>query len=121
MPNFILRSEELQDADILNYYVGTIHDESLLEDLETPIPCLLEGSRGVGKSFLFKVLKQRLLLAFAEKKILPVMVTFRNSPFLKTDCESAFYYWMLARITTEIVRALKRAGALSSRTSAAAR
>ena len=84
MPNFILRSEELQDADILNYYVGTIHDESLLEDLETPIPCLLEGSRGVGKSFLFKVLKQRLLLAFAEKKILPVMVTFRNSPFLKT-------------------------------------
>lgn len=117
MPNFILRSEELQDADILNYYVGTIHDESLLEDLETPIPCILEGSRGVGKSFLFKVLKQRLLLAFAEKKILPVMVTFRNSPFLKTDCESAFYYWMLARITTEIVRALKRAGALTSHTS----
>ena len=112
MTNFILRSEELQDSKILDYYVGTVHDEEILEHLETPIPCLLEGSRGVGKSFLFKVLKQRLLNRFADTKILPVMVTFRNSPFLKTENESAFYYWMLARITSEIIRALKKAGVL---------
>ena len=100
---------------ILDYYVGTVHDEEILEHLETPIPCLLEGSRGVGKSFLFKVLKQRLLNRFADTKILPVMVTFRNSPFLKTENESAFYYWMLARITSEIIRALKKAGVLVGR------
>lgn len=115
MTNFILRSEELQDSKILDYYVGTVHDEEILEHLETPIPCLLEGSRGVGKSFLFKVLKQRLLNKFADTKILPVMVTFRNSPFLKTENESAFYYWMLARITSEIIRALKKAGVLVGR------
>lgn len=68
MTNFILRSEELQDSKILDYYVGTVHDEEILEHLETPIPCLLEGSRGVGKSFLFKVLKQRLLNRFADTK-----------------------------------------------------
>ena len=43
------------------------------------------------------------------------MVTFRNSPFLKTENESAFYYWMLARITSEIIRALKKAGVLVGR------
>jgi hypothetical protein len=117
MYNFILRSEELSDAKILDYYVGTTHDEGILNDLEAPFPCLLEGSRGVGKSFLFKVLKQRLLSEFSNKQILPVMVTFRNSPFLKTDNESTFYYWMLARITTEILRALKRAGVLTGPTS----
>ena len=95
MTNFILRSEELQDSKILDYYVGTVHDEEILEHLETPIPCLLEGSRGVGKSFLFKVLKQRLLDRFTDTKILPVMVTFRNSTLLKTEDESLFYYWML--------------------------
>ena len=115
MTNFILRSEELQDAKILDYYVGTAHDEKILEQLETPIPCLLEGSRGVGKSFLFKVLKRRLLDKFTEKKVLPVMVTFRNSPLLRTENESSFYYWMLARITSEIVRALKRAGVFVAR------
>lgn len=114
MPNFILRSEELQDSKILEYYVGTRHDEKILEHLETAIPCLLEGSRGVGKSFLFKVLKQRLLDSYATKRILPVMVTFRNSPFLRTENETEFHYWMLARITTEIIRALKRAGTLIS-------
>lgn len=117
MANFILRSEELQESKILDYYVGTEHDEKILEHLETPIPCLVEGSRGVGKSFLFKVFKQRLLNRFTETKILPVMVTFRSSPFLKVADESAFYYWMLARITSEIVRALKRAGALISQAS----
>lgn len=117
MLNFILRSEELQDSKIFDYYVGTEHDEKILEDLETPIPCLLEGSRGVGKSFLFKVFKQHLLNRFTKTKILPVMVTFRSSPFLKAADESAFYYWMLARITTEIVRAFKQAGALISQTS----
>lgn len=98
MTNFILRSEELQDSKILDYYVGTVHDEEILEHLETPIPCLLEGSRGVGKSFLFKVLKQRLLNKFADTKILPVMVTFRNSPFLKTENEFSFnkYYWRIS-------------------------
>lgn len=115
MLNFILRSEELRDSEILEYYVGSEHDEKILEQMETPIPCLLEGSRGVGKSFLFKVLKQRLLGDYAEKRILPVMVTFRNSPFLKSNDESAFYYWMLARITTEIIRAFKRAGVLISK------
>ena len=35
MTNFILRSEELQDAKILDYYVGTAHDEKILEQLET--------------------------------------------------------------------------------------
>ena len=90
MYNFILRSEELSDAKILDYYVGTTHDEGILNDLEAPFPCLLEGSRGVGKSFLFKVLKQRLLSEFSNKQILPVMVTFRNCPILKTYNESTF-------------------------------
>lgn len=54
MTNFILRSEELQDSKILDYYVGTVHDEEILEHLETPIPCLLEGSRGVGNHFCLK-------------------------------------------------------------------
>ena len=108
----ILRTEEIPDDQILTYYVGTKHDEKILEQLETAVPCLLEGSRGVGKSFLFKVLKQRLLGSYEKKRIIPVMVTFRNSSLLRAEDEVQFQYWMLTRISTEIIRALKKAGAI---------
>ena len=112
MENLIIRTEEIPDEQVLSYYVGTKYDEKILEQLESSVPCLLEGSRGVGKSFLFKVLRQRLLDSYGRKHILPIMVTFRNVSLLDTNDEQQFQYWMLSRLTTEVLRALKKAGAI---------
>lgn len=115
MENLIIRTEEIRDSKILDYYVENRFDEKILDSLESNVPCLLVGSRGVGKSFLFRVLKQRLLDNFDNKRILPVMVTFRNVSLLGTENINQFQYWMLSRISTEIIRALKKAGVLAGK------
>lgn len=114
MDNLIIRTEEIPDSKILDYYVETKYDEKILGQLESSAPCLLVGSRGVGKSFLFRVMKQRLIDNFDTERILPVMVTFRNVTLLKTDDSEQFQMWMLAKISTEILRALKKAGFITS-------
>lgn len=115
MDNLIIRTEEIPDTKILDYYVETKHDEKILSQLESTAPCLLVGSRGVGKSFLFRVLQQRLIENFGSYRILPVMVTFRNVSLLRTNNSEQFQYWMLSRISTEILRSLKKAGIIAGK------
>lgn len=115
MENLIIRTEEILDSKILDYYVETKYDEKILNQLESSVPCLLVGSRGVGKSFLFRVMRQRLTDHFGLEHILPVMVTFRNATLLETDNVEKIQMWMLSKITTEIIRAFKKAGIITSR------
>ena len=46
MTNFILRSEELQDSKILDYYVGTVHDEERLGILKLQFPAFWKVVEG---------------------------------------------------------------------------
>lgn len=113
MSDFFYRTEEIRLDEVEHYFVETSLDRSILEQLKSRTPIVLIGSRGVGKSFLFRVAESELLSEFAAHKILPVYVTFRRSSLIHTTNGTQFHYWMLSRICHEILRTLSKNGKLS--------
>ncbi|MFI8651567.1 DUF4470 domain-containing protein [Bacillus amyloliquefaciens] len=113
MADFFYRTEALRVDEIKEYFVETDEDRKILHELKGRNPVLLVGSRGVGKSFLFRVAEAELLEELPEKKVLPVYITFRKSSLIHTDNEQQFHNWMLSRICNEILRILRRTGRLS--------
>lgn len=81
--NFVIRTEEMNSEDILKYYVPTEDDSAILNKLKSKTPIILVGSRGMGKSFLFKV-SQMSIEEEQSENIIPVFVTFRSAPMLQT-------------------------------------
>lgn len=113
MSDLVFRTEELTNNQIAELYVASDYEQSIIDKLKAPSPVLLIGSRGVGKSFLFKMSEIQMLQEFSEKKILPVFLTFRKASLLKTSNPEQFQNWMLSRICSEVLRALKKTGKLS--------
>ncbi len=113
MSELIFRTEELTNKQIEDLYVASEYEQSIIDKLKAPSPVLLVGSRGVGKSFLFKVSEIQMLRNFSQEKILPVFLTFRKASLLKSSNPEQFQYWMLSRICSEVLRALKKTGKLS--------
>ncbi len=113
MSELIFRTEELTNSQIAELYVASEYEQSIIDKLKAPSPVLLIGSRGVGKSFLFRVSEIQLHQEFSEKKVLPVFLTFRKASLLKTSNPEQFQNWMLSRICSEVLRALKKKGRLS--------
>lgn len=111
--NFVIRTEEISPEDILKYYVPTDDDVAILEKLKSKIPIVLVGSRGMGKSFLFKV-SQMSIEQDCSENILPVYVTFRSAPMLQTANKMQFQEWMLNRVCTSLLRTLKKKGYLAN-------
>ena len=112
MSDLVFRTEELTNNQIAELYVASDYEQSIIDKLKAPSPVLLIGSRGVGKSFLFKMSEIQMLQEFSEKKILPVFLSFLAS-LLKTSNPEQFQNWMLSRICSEVLRALKKTGKLS--------
>ena len=113
MSDLVFRTEELTNRQIAELYVASDYEQSIIDKLKAPSPVLLIGSRGVGKSFLFKMSEIQMLQEFSERKILPVFLTFRKASLLKTSNPEQFQSWMLSRICSEVLRALKKTGKLS--------
>ena len=113
MDNFIFRTEELTNDQIAEFYVASEYEQLIVDKLKAPSPVLLIGSRGVGKSFLFKVSEIQLLQDFADRRVLPISLTFRRASLIKTDIPEQFQYWMLARICSQLIRTLKKTGIIS--------
>lgn len=113
MSELIFRTEELTNKQIEELYVATEYEQGIIDKLKAPSPVLLVGSRGVGKSFLFKMCEIQMLQDFSQKKVLPVFLTFRKASLLKTSNPEQFQNWMLSRICSEVLRALKKTGKLS--------
>lgn len=114
MNEFVFRTEELTNKQVEELYVASEMDQSIIDKLKASSPVLLVGSRGVGKSFLFKVSENQMLEELEEKKVLPVMLTFRKASLLKSGNESQFQHWMLGRICSEVLRTLRKTGKISS-------
>lgn len=114
MSDFFYRTEDIRVDEIKDYFVETQQDREIIEQLKARNPVVLVGSRGMGKSFLFRVAEMELLGEFASKKVLPVYVTFRRSSLIHTTNEAQFHYWMLARLCHETLRALSKSGKLST-------
>lgn len=105
-----LRTEDIDDKNILSLYVETPQDADTLRLLKSSTPTILVGSRGVGKSFLMKVAYAQLKNDFPQNRVLPVYLTFIKSSLVAIHQTGAFLYWMLAKISHAIVRELQRSG-----------
>ena len=110
MDELYLRTEDIDDQDILELCVNNESDRETIDLLKSRTPVILEGSRGVGKSFLMRVAAQELRESFPKDGVLPVYITFIKSSLVAVRQKGAFLYWMLSNICTKIIRQLKRNG-----------
>ena len=116
MSNFYLRTESIKQDDILDLSVINNNDKDIISVLTSPEPCLLEGSRGTGKSFLMRVAELKI-----EKEILqslPVFVSFNISSLINTSDPLQFYHWMLAKTLKALLNNLRKKGLIVSNHSA---
>jgi hypothetical protein len=111
--DFFYRTEEIKLEEINEYFVESKQDRQIIEQLKSRTPVILVGSRGVGKSFLFRVAQYELQSKFSTDKILPIYVTFRGSSLIHTSDPQQFHHWMLSRICYELLRALSKMGSLT--------
>ena len=114
MSTFIFRTEEMTSEQIKELFVATPNDNDIISKLKSQTPVLLIGSRGVGKSFLFRVAETQLNDDFGSDKVLPVFVTFRKASLLQSGNTHQFQSWMLSKICSELQRALRKRGKLAT-------
>ncbi|KYZ75553.1 hypothetical protein AXX12_12640 [Anaerosporomusa subterranea] len=113
MADFFYRTEEIKVEEVADYFVESNQDRQIIDQLKSRTPVILVGSRGVGKSFLFRVAQNELQSSFAKDKILPIYVTFRGSSLIHTNNPQQFHHWMLSRICDELIRSLSKSGKLT--------
>lgn len=107
---FYYRTEDIRPEKILNYFVDSPIDREIVNLFKSPIPTVLEGSRGTGKSFLMTVAKIELENCFSELKVVPVYVAFRGSSLVHTSDPLQFRHWMLAKVIREVLKELRKKG-----------
>ena len=112
MINFdYFRTESIKPDEILNLFVDNPVDRHIVDSFKSIKPTIIEGSRGIGKSFLMKVAFQELSDSFNEDRILPVYVTFRESSLLHSKRDAnQFKHWMIAKIIRESLKELRKKG-----------
>lgn len=108
MASFYLRTEDIKPDEILDVFVATQNDSKIVTLLKSHDSVVLEGSRGIGKSFLMKVTQLKLDSAFPRLKILPVYVSFAASSLVHTNDKQQFTHWMLAKIIRELQKQLRK-------------
>ncbi|MDK3023550.1 hypothetical protein QO239_13185 [Cupriavidus taiwanensis] len=108
MNNFYLRTESIKPDEIRNLFVASKEDRSIISALRSPEPCILEGSRGTGKSFLMRIAQQE--IDSSDKNCIAVFVSFNVSSLINTDDAHQFYHWMLAKSLRALLVALKKKG-----------
>lgn len=108
MSNFYLRTESIKPEDILQLCVRSNQDEQIIRALRSSEPCILEGSRGTGKSFLMRVAQQE--IDDGEGTGIAVFVSFNISSLISTNDTHQFYHWMLAKSLRALLVKLKKKG-----------
>jgi hypothetical protein len=112
MADFIIRTEDIKQEEILELYVETARDRRIVELLKSPSPVVLEGSRGTGKSFLLRVAEAQLRKTVSSDRIVPVYLSFVKSSLLQTNDPQQFLRWMMARLCGRVLRTLYQSGLL---------
>ena len=112
MSDFFYRTEDIRPDEVLDYFVETQQDRTIIESLKNRNPTILVGSRGVGKSFLLRVAQRELIKSFEKERVFPVYVSFVRSSLLLSSDPEQFKNWMLAKVCSSIIRALNQAGLL---------
>ena len=112
MSDFYLRTESIKQSDILKLSVVNSADLNIIGALKSSEPCLLEGSRGTGKSFLMRVAELELEAENSDN--VTVFVPFNMSSLISTDDHLQFYHWMLAKTLKFLVNKLRKKGLVVS-------
>lgn len=105
-----LRTEDIDPQQIIRFFIETKKDRQIIQNLKSSNPILLEGSRGTGKSFLMRVAEKELSDDFNINKVLPVYLTFSASSLVQTSDDRQFLHWMLAKLSSRILRSLRKHG-----------
>lgn len=108
MSEFYLRTESIKTSDIKKLSVVNSSDMNILQALKSSEPCLLEGSRGTGKSFLMKVAE--IEIEEDNQDCIAVFVTFNKSSLVNTVDNLQFYHWMLAKTLKALTNKLRKKG-----------
>lgn len=112
MSEFYLRTESIKQTDILDLSVVNEADRKILNALKSNEPCLLEGSRGTGKSFLMRVAE--LELEAEKESWVTVFVPFNMSSLISTEDNLQFYHWMMAKTLKYLLNKLRKKGVVVS-------
>ncbi|WP_422374426.1 hypothetical protein [Roseibium sp.] len=105
---FYLRTESIKADEIVDLSVLNHADNQTIAALKSAEPCLVEGSRGTGKSFLMRVAEGQ--LEKQEAAALTVFVSFNISSLVTTDDPLQFYHWMLAKTLKTLINRLRKRG-----------
>ena len=108
MSDFKLRTESIKDSEIEKLAVTSESDKKIISALKSSEPCLLEGSRGTGKSFLMKM--AQLSIDKSELKSISVFLSFNISSLVNTNDDLQFYHWMLAKTLRALMNKLRKNG-----------
>lgn len=108
MSEFKLRTESIKDEEIISLAVTNDIDKRIIKSLTSSEPCLLEGSRGTGKSFLMKI--AQLELEKDKTKSLSIFISFNISSLVNTKDSLQFYHWMLAKTLKALLNKLRKNG-----------
>lgn len=105
---FYLRTESIKADEIVDLSVLNRSDNQTIDALKSAEPCLIEGSRGTGKSFLMRVAEGQ--IESQETAALSVFVSFNISSLVTTDDPLQFYHWMLAKALKTLINKLRKGG-----------
>ena len=111
-----LRTEDIADSEILDFYQGAATELQIIEKLKGREPVLLRGARGTGKSFLMKVAERQLLDGLGKGQSgrvrMPVSLNFASAVIDLDPATSAhdFKTWVINKIANKVYRSAKRAG-----------
>ncbi|MEU0872185.1 ORC-CDC6 family AAA ATPase [Nocardia brasiliensis] len=106
------RTEDLTLDDIGNFYVETTFDRQTIDTLKGRKTVVLQGARGVGKSFLLRMAQKEINEDCSKSKTLAVYITFNKAGLLHTSDPERFKRWMLAKICDRIIREARKHGLL---------
>jgi hypothetical protein len=113
MSEFFFRTEDIKPDEIARYFVESRQDRRVIVALKNRNPTILIGSRGIGKSFLLRVAQKEMNDTFDTDRVFPIYMSFVRSSLLVSSDPEQFKHWMLARISSAIIRGLMKAGLLS--------
>lgn len=108
MSTFYLRTESIKTEDIKSLSVVSHQDKEIIKNLLLPDPCLLEGSRGTGKSFLLKLTE--IEVDENHPQSMSVYMSFNISSLITTEDPLQFYHWMLAKTLKSLLNTLRKKG-----------
>jgi hypothetical protein len=115
LDDFIFRTEDIKEEELLDLYVESRLDRENINFIKTKSPLLLVGSRGTGKTMLFKIAEKELDDSFDDNKVLGVFVSFKKSIFLETVKDPLYFrQWMMAKILFALRRKIEKKGLVIS-------